>query len=391
MFAKLADEKYYRKFYFQDSFYAQCLDIDPMTMVHFDATVASLKKIINEYPIFKTVDHVIAAGCGDSNIVGFGAKAAFEYYLPEVEYEAVEAIELSRHYTFGKEDYSNTLITCVSYSGSIYRTLEAMEQCNRHGATTLGMTSNPDSNIAKKSDIYFNTSIPKGDNNAGNRTYCANLISMMVLAACIAEVKTGKEYIPELREQIQKYHDEFMAELTQIDETAFKAAIHWMDKKYIECVGDGPMFWAGKFIQAKIMEVSGDACSVVDSDYYMQVNRYLKPANEYCALALINSNDSNIQSMADAVNDMMAQGREVMLYSDKTPEELGIENVTFYSRTPMPCKEFNFLAPIYSYLPGAFFSGFRHTTIGEPMFRGGFDSRIFIPTYFSAIEVPDID
>ena len=38
-------------------------------------------------------------------------------------------------------------------------------------------------------------------------------------------------------------------------------------------------------------------------------------------------------------------------------------------------------------LPGAIFGGFRHTTIGEPMFRGGMDPTIFIPTYFSPIEV----
>ena len=35
----------------------------------------------------------------------------------------------------------------------------------------------------------------------------------------------------------------------------------------------------------------------------------------------------------------------------------------------------------------AIFAGFRHTTIGEPMFRGGMDPTIFTPTYFSPIDV----
>ena len=32
MYQRLNDEHYYRKFYFQDSFYAQCMDVDPLTM-----------------------------------------------------------------------------------------------------------------------------------------------------------------------------------------------------------------------------------------------------------------------------------------------------------------------------------------------------------------------
>ena len=42
----------------------------------------------------------------------------------------------------------------------------------------------------------------------------------------LAEVRTGKSYIPELREQVQQYHDAFFAELENIDEFSFRTAIH---------------------------------------------------------------------------------------------------------------------------------------------------------------------
>ena len=151
MFKRLTDEKYYRKFYFQDSFYAQCMNVEPLTMDQFERSVESVKKII-DLPIFKTCKHVIGTGCGDSNIAAFSIKEAFEYYLPDVEYEGVEAVELSRHYDF-PEDGSDTIALYISYSGGVLRTLEAMEQCKRHGVTNIGVTANAESKTAQNCDI----------------------------------------------------------------------------------------------------------------------------------------------------------------------------------------------------------------------------------------------
>ena len=115
MYRKLNDEKYYRKFYFQDSFHAQCMDVEPLSLIQIERSAEAVGKIIDD-PVFKRVDHIIASGCGDSNLVAFAAKGAFEHYIPEVEYEAVEAIELSRHYDYeGRSE--NTIAFFVSYSG----------------------------------------------------------------------------------------------------------------------------------------------------------------------------------------------------------------------------------------------------------------------------------
>ena len=102
MYKRLKDEAYYRKFYFQDSFHAQCMDVDPLTMIQFDRSVESIRKIIDQ-PIFRTCRHIVGVGCGDSNIAVFSVKDAFEHYLPDVEYEGVEAIEMSRHYEYPED------------------------------------------------------------------------------------------------------------------------------------------------------------------------------------------------------------------------------------------------------------------------------------------------
>lgn len=386
MYQRLCDEKYYKKFYFQDSFYAQCMDVDPLTMIQFDRSVEGVRKLMEE-PILKTAKHVIGTGCGDSNVAAFVVRSAFAHYLPDVEYEAVEAIELSRHYDF-EEDCSETMGLFISVSGGIYRTIEALEQCKRHGVTTVAITDNPESPTAKKADLMLRENTPPGDNNAGLRTYYVNVISTIVLAAAMAEVRTGEPHLQQLREQLQKYHDAFFAELPNIDNACFATAIHWMDKKYLELTADGPMFWAAKFVQAKVIELSGDACAVIDSENYKHVNSIMGPGEEIGEIVMVNGNDNNLPFIAESINNMVNRNnREVFLLCDKQPEEIGVTVPVRYCYVPMPEKEWNFLAQVYTYLPGSLFAGFRHTTIGEPMFRGGIDPTVFIPTYYSPIEV----
>lgn len=390
MFERLLDENYYRKFYFQDSFHAQCVDVDPLTMEQFDRAAAQVHSVLKHEAVQKA-KRVIATGCGDSNLVAFVLKEAFAKYLPEVEYEAVEAIELSRHYDY-PEDCSDTIALFISVSGGIFRTIEAMRQCKRHGITTIGVTANTASPTAKEADVLYFHNCPPGDNNAGLRTIYINIITCTILAAAMAEYRTGVPQIAPLREQVQKYHDAFFAEFDNIDKICFGTAIHWMDsKKELEILGDGAMFWAGKILQAKIVELSGDPCTVVDSENYMHVNSLMGPGSRIGQIALLNSHEENAENMVKAINTAAGRnGREVLFFCDQEPEKLGVNVPVRWCYVPMPEKEWTFLAQLYAYLPGALFGGFRHTTIGEPMFRGGMDPTIFIPTYFSPIEVPDI-
>jgi glucosamine 6-phosphate synthetase-like amidotransferase/phosphosugar isomerase protein len=319
--------------------------------------------------------------------VSFAVKDAFAHYLPDVDYHGVEAVELSRHYDFSDYD-GDTLALFVSVSGGIYRTIEALRQCKRHGVTTVAVTDSPKSMTAEEADILYYENCPPGDNNAGLRTYYCNMISVIILAAAMAEARNGKEYLTELREHVKAYHDKFFAQIDEIDKTCFETAIHWMDKKYLEITGDGPQFWAGKFIQAKVTELSGDPCAVIDSENYAHVNSLMRNGKDFGELVLINTNDTNVSLIVQKVNQMVERdGREVLLFSDKAPEEIGVTVPVRYCNVPVPEKEWNFLAPIYAYLPGAIFADFRHTTIGEPMFRGGMDPSIFIPTYYSPIDV----
>ena len=379
----------YRKVYYQNSFRTQCLDVDTLTMEQFDRSVESVKTFIND-PVFLKTKKIIAEGCGDSNLVGPAVKGAFNYYLPDIDFDPMEALELSRYYDYSDQG-EETVIIAASVSGKIHRTNECLSRGNKHGFTTIAMTDGKESECAKRGKFLYHTNTPKGDNNAGLRTYFANCLSLIIFAAALAEVRQGKEYIPELRKQMQKYHDAFYSEIEEIDDKMFAIALGWKDhnRELFEMIADGPLLSSARFVAAKFAEVPGDICSVIDSENYMHVNSLEYPAEDYGQMALIDSNDPNVSRIVDTINNITKQEREMLVFSDKNPEQLGITGNVEYCHMAVAGKEFGFLTPLYAFIPASILAGYRMTTMGEPMFRGGFDMDIFEHSYFSKEVVLD--
>lgn len=377
-------ERVYRKVYYHNSFRAQCLDVDPLTMIQFDRAVESVKTFIND-PVFLKTKKIIAEGCGDSNLVGPAVKGAFNYYLPDIDFDPMQALDLSRYYDYSDQG-EEVVVIAASVSGGIYRTNECLTRANNNGLTTIAMTDRVGSECSKRGKFFYHTNTPAGDNNAGLRTYFANCLCLIVFAAALAEVRDKKEYLPELRKHVQAYHDAFYGEIDAIDEKMFSVALNWKknNRELFEMVADGPLFHSAKFVAAKFAEVPGDIVSVVDSENYMHVNSLEYPGSDYGQMAIIDSNDPNVARIADTINNIVAKNkREVLIFSDKEPKELGITEEVDYCHMAVADKEYNFLTPLYAYIPASILAGYRMTTMGEPMFRGGFIPEIFEHSYFS--------
>ena len=375
--------KTYLKKYYSNTFRLQCLDVDPLTMDQFDRSVESVGKILEKDPAFLTSKHIIGTGCGDSILATAVCRDACAYYLPDVTFEAIVALELSRFYNMEACD-KNTIIVAASVSGGINRTNECLARGNKNGLVTVAMTDNAESKSAKTAKILYHVNSPVGDNNAGNRTYFVNILSFIILMAAMAELRTGRSYLPELREQVKKYHDAFFAEFEAMDDFLFKKAFEWKEKKFFEIVADNALFWSARFISAKLAEVPGDLCSVVDSENYMHVNSIMYPGSWFGEMNMICSYENNVSRIADTINNQVKRnGRDVLVFADKAPEELGITEKVDYLHVPVPEKEWHFLLPLYSYLPGSLFAAYRAAVLGEPFFRGGFDFEVFEHSYFS--------
>lgn len=358
------------KIYFNNGLRRQCLDVQHLCMEQFDRSVETFQTLFSAEKLRKT-KRIIATGCGDSYLAAAEAKDAFAYYLPDAAFEAVTAIEAGRYLCLTEED-SDTMLVAISVSGGPARVAECLERGNHYGLTTIALTDNLDSRAAHAANYVYHTNTPAGDNISGLRTYYVSMISLYVMAAVMAEARTGKSFLKELRSQVDTYCQSFFTDIERIDDICFETALAWKEKKFFEVTADGPLFWCGKFIAAKFAELSGDVCAVIDSENYFHVNSLMYPGETIGEMDLIASYEENVSRIADTVNAQVQRGgRKVIVFCDKEPEEIGITEKVTYCPMAVPCREYRFLLPLFAYIPASILASYRATTIGEPFFRGG--------------------
>ena len=366
----IKEEDLMDKIYFDNGLRRQCLNVQPLSMEQFDRSVASFESLLPEEKI-KSVKRIVATGCGDSYLAAVEAKDAFAKYLPDIVYETPSCVETSRFTEF-KEDEPDTIVIGISVSGGPSRVAEVLERGKKHGCITIALTDNLESRAAKTAQYTYHTNSPAGDNVSGLRTYYVSMISLYIMAAMMAEVRSGSKNLESLRDQVEKYCKDIFKDINEIDDICFETALAWKEKEIFEVTADGPMFWCGKFISAKIAELSGDACAVIDSENYFHVNSLMYPGDKIGEIDLIISYEDNVDRIAKTVDAQVSRsGRDVIVFSDKAPEELGIKEKVRYCHMAVPDKEWAFLAPLYSYIPASILASYRATTIGEPFFRGG--------------------
>lgn len=358
------------KMYFNNGLRMQCLDVEPLSMVQFDRSVESFTGLLPVEKI-RSAKRIIATGCGDSYLAAVEAREAFARYLPNVEYETPTGIEAGRYIELAEQE-PDTIVVAISVSGGPARVSEALLRGNAHGCTTVALTDNPEGRAAKSAGYLYHTNTPAGDNISSLRTYYVSMISMYVMAASMAEVRSGKSYIPELRAQVEAYKNAFFRDIMQTDDICFQTALAWKDREFFEVTADGPLFFCGKFIAAKMAELSGDVCAVIDSENYFHVNSIMYPGSRIAEMNLIVSYEANVDRIADTVNAQVKRnGRSVIVFSDKEPRELGITEEVTWCPMAVPPREFGFLTPLFAYIPASILASYRATTIGEPFFRGG--------------------
>lgn len=358
------------KIYFNNGLRMQCLNVEPLSMTQFDRSLASFRTLLPVEKI-KNVKRIIATGCGDSYLAAVEARGAFAHYLPDVTYESPSGIEAGRYMQM-EEQEPDTIVIGISVSGGPARVAEVLERGNRHGCTTIALTDTPGSRAAAAAQYVYHTNTPAGDNISGLRTYYVSMISLYVMAAVMAEVRAGNSQLPELRRQVEAYRDAFFGNIKDIDDICFATALAWKRKQFFEVTADGPLFYCGKFIAAKFAELSGDVCAVIDSENYFHVNSIMYPGANIGEMDLIAGFDENVSRISQTVNDQVKRGgRDVIVFSDKTPEELGITEKVTYCPMAAPPAAYGFLLPLFAYIPASILASYRATTIGEPFFRGG--------------------
>ncbi len=357
------------KMYFNNGLRLQCLDVEGLCMEQLRRSVVSFQNLLPTEKI-KNAKRIIASGAGDSFLAAAESKGAFVRYLPDVRYEAPSGIEAGRYLAMEEEE-PDTIVVGISVGGGTARVAEILQRGVKHGCCAIALTDNPNSLAARSGNYLYHTNTPAGDNISGLRTYYVSMISLYVMAAAMGEIRTGKPFLKELEQQVEIFRKEFFRNISQMDDICFEKAIAWREKKYFEVTADGPMFWCGKFLSAKMAELSGDVCSVIDSENYFHVNGILYPAEEIGEMNLVSGCDENVDRIAETINSQVKAGRDVIVFSDLEPVEMGITQQVTWCPMAVPKKEYSYLLPLFAYIPGSILASYRATLMGEPFFRGG--------------------
>lgn len=352
----------------------QCMDIIHLALPQFDASAVSFSALIPDTELMK-IKRVIVTGCGDSYLAAVEAAGAFKKYLHGTGcvMEYGRAIDVARYWPLHQSG-PETMIVAVSASGGPARITEILGRGNKYGCITVALTNTPGSSAAQAAKYtYYTNTPPFPDQMPGLRNYFASLVSLFVMAAAMGEKLGAKRgAVADLRKEIAAYNAGYGGRLKYIDEAAFAIADKWKDVKGFEVVADGPLFACGEFIAAKYAEVSGDQCTVIDSENYCHVNCLLCPKDAFGTYALLLGGAANAARIAETVNrQVTSEGRKVWVVADRPAKELGITEPVDECLVPSPPQQFPFIYLLYGYIPGALAAGYHASLIAEPYFRGG--------------------
>ncbi len=320
-----------------------------------------------------SVKRIYLVGCGDSHHAPVGAELAF-HQLTGVPTQALSSLPFSR-YTAGflPDTGPNTnLVICVSVSGEVSRTVEAMDLARKAGATAVALTGNPGGPLGAVAETEFETAVPPlpdelaGMVVPGIRSYLASQIALLLAALRIAEVRGAlttaaadaeRAAIAELADAVE--------ETIQVCEPIVDDLVErWRDARLFEFVGAGPLYGVAMFSAAKVLEASGDAALAQETEEWSHLQYFAAEADT--PLILLCADQFDADRMAEVARAAQSISRPIALVSTEDATEIR-QYVDTLLPIPRRIPE-RYASVVYS-IPGELFSAARAAALGAPYFR----------------------
>ena len=353
----------------------------------------------------KKFKKIIIVGCGDSYsaagamIPGIKALSGIEkVFAPDI-------MDFCRYHSLNKilkglsED--EVLLTAISFSGSADRVAEALEKAGKLGIGSLLITRNPESKGAKAASCVFNVETPDGINTPGLRSYYANMVGILSLAAYIGVCKghiTEEDFL-KVGEDITDYNLSFMSNFDQIDESAFTFAKKVSALDRFEVIADYNEGYSAQFVEQKFIECSGVYCDHTNSEEFAHISMMLRQPYRFGMVIMVNEADRSLSRMKDTINGNVSQRRPVFLVTDADPDiftefvpvdsskiqsaykpdgEVKNENLAFKNRDCLSiCRTakapYQWMSPLMDYIPGSLVAAYHAVLNGRFFFAGRYD------------------
>ncbi len=343
----------------------QYRDLEPKTR-----SILSFQEIFN-------IQRIVLTGCGDSHCAAMATKHTFEQ-LTGIQIEVVPVLELSRFYPDKKLGFAplNPLIIAVSNSGGVARVGEAIQRCVKQGAFALGVTGKRDSLLGKSVSRVLDLNVPKFESAPGIRSYLISVITLLLLAIRIGEVR-GRFTMDQAklyRKDILKQADLLEQMLPEMDAKVEAIAEKWKGFEAFDFVGAGNDYGAAWFGHAKTFEACGKYAMCINAEEWLHLNFFMRNVSKIGTIVVCSDRNRALVRVHEMVEHASVDmGRPTMVVTDN-PEVfagLGTDIVA------VPKSDFDQSGALTNYVPNALLMGYIAAMIGEVYSRGCKDNWAF--------------
>lgn len=210
------------------------------------------------------INRVYLTGCGDSYYAAIACRDFFIKYA-KIHVEVYQALEFSRYICSNEVD-ENAAVIAISSSGRVARTIECAVRAKEKKAFSIGVSSRPDSLLAKAADEALIVEIPTVVGVApGTQSYVASQMAIICFAValgkergvlCDEEVSSIFQYIADLGKAM-KLTTEKNFDLTRKYVEAYSQPEAANRIKIFHLLGSGPNWGTVQFGSMKLLEASG--------------------------------------------------------------------------------------------------------------------------------------
>lgn len=315
------------------------------------------------------IQRIILTGCGDSYAAALATKHAFEM-LTHIPCEVVTAIELSRFYDRKQLGFApnNPLVIAVSNSGGVSRVGEAIQAARKHGAFALGVTGKRDSLLGQSVDKIMDLNIPVFDAAPGTRSYMVSVMSLLLLAIRIGEVRgcyTMDEAM-DMRFDMLEQGKALAEMLPEMDAQIHEIAGQWKNMEAFDFVGCGFDYATAWFGHAKIFEALGKYAMHINSEEWLHMNFFMRNVEKIGTVVIANTTNHAMSRNKELIQFAHDLTRPLIVITDGGKEDFNVE--TTYVKVPKTKYAFNM--PLTQYAPICLLAGYIMDMIGEVDGRG---------------------
>lgn len=334
----------------------------------YDDLEPKARKVLSTPEIF-SIQRIVLTGCGDSLAAGMASKHAFEM-LTGIPTDVVTAVELSRFYSESKLGFApyNPLVIAVSNSGKVARVKEAMQRCVSKGSFGLAITGSADTPLGQSATRSMILDIPPFESAPGTRSYMVSVLSLLLLAIRIGEVRgrytmdTAMNY----RYAIHDLADDLDHALPLIDERVLALAKEWEGMEAYDFIGAGPDYAAAFFGHAKVYEAIGKYAMYVNTEEWLHLNFFMRNVDRIGTVIIHSHGNKALSRTKELLGYAKEMGRPIAVITD-APEELDVFGVACIE---LPKPKFPMLSPLAAFAPISLLMGYLAILLGEEDGRG---------------------